>query len=134
MATQEDYEIGSTSSTTKLTALATPVNPPRGEFNEWSELYWRADGIQTGHGYPRARWVFDWLTQAMITQLRTFCAAGSKSAVAYIVTRRYDGTFVKYSSVMHWPEDQLTSRAGGAHGDRAFYENISIEFTKLEAV
>lgn len=128
MATQEDYEIGSTSSTTKLTALTTPVNVPRGTFEEWSATFTKADGSVVGHGYPRATWHFDWLSQDMVDQLRTFCAAGNKSASVHIVTRRYDGTFVKYSAIMHWPEDQLSMREA-----RDFYTNAVFEFTRMEA-
>jgi hypothetical protein len=122
-----DYEIGTTSTTTNVESLAVPVNPPRGTFNEWGKTYIRGDGTQVGHGFPRASWQFDYLTQAMIDQLRAFCAA--KSAIIYIKTRRYDGTFVKYNCIIHWPEEQLAAR-----GPKGYYQNIMIQFTRLEAV
>lgn len=129
MASVYDYEIGTTSSTTNLEELATLVNPPRGTFQEWSRLYTRGDGRSVGHGYPRVEWHFDTLTQDMIDQLRSFCTAGNKSAAIYIKTRRYDGTFAKFSAVMHWPEDQL-----GRREMVDYYRNVTIEFTKLVAV
>lgn len=126
---QDDYQIGSTSSTTKLTLLTTPVNPPRGDFQEWGRIFTKANAETVGHGFPVATWPFDYLSQAMVTQLRTFVGAGVKSKAIYIVTRKSDGTFQKYSCIMHWPEDQLSQRVA-----KGYHQNITFTFTKLEAV
>jgi hypothetical protein len=120
------YEIGTTSSTTNLESLTVPVNPPRSEFIEWTREYDKADGQMGGDGYPMAVWHFDVLTQAMVTQLRTFCSG--KSAAVYIKTRKNDGTFVKYAAVMVWPSDQMRKRVF-----RARYLDLSITFRRLVA-
>lgn len=124
--TEYSYEIGSTSSTTNVESLTIPVNPPRGTFVEYTREYDKADGQVGGDGYPAAVWHFDILTQAQVTQLRTFCSG--KSALVYIKTRRYDGTFVKYSAIMIWPSDQMKKRVAGGK-----YLDLEIEFRQLEA-
>ena len=121
------YEIGTTSTTTNVQSLATPLYPPKGFYQEWSEAVDRANGLQASHGYAMAEWSFDTLTQAMIDQLRTFCPG--KSANVYINTRINDGTFDKFSAVMLWPDDQLKKRTFNG-----FYQDITIEFRKLVAV
>lgn len=120
-----DYEIGTTSSTTNVEGLATPINPPRGSYKEWSIEQIRGDGSIASHGFPQVEWVFSWLNQAMIDQLRTFCPGSS--AVVYIVTRINTGTFVKYSCIMHWPSDQLSQRDSGD-----IYTDLTLSFTRLE--
>ena len=120
------YEIGTTSSTTNLESLTTPVNPPRGTFVEWSRTYDRADGLVAADGYPVASWHFDVLTQAMVTQLRTFCSG--KSANVYIKTRKLDNSFVKYSAVMIWDDKQMEKRVFNGR-----YLDVEIEFRKLVA-
>lgn len=122
-----NYEIGTTSSTTNVESLTTPVNPPRGDFREWSRSYDKADGTVGGDGFPMATWTFDLLSQAMVAQLRTFCTG--RSASVFINTRKNDDTFAKYSGVMIWDPGQVRKRAPG---DR--YRNIVIEFRKLQAV
>lgn len=67
-----DYEIGTTSSTTNVESLATPVNPPRGRMKRYTRHRWTQDGKRKGDGFPEAWWDFDYLTQAMIDQMRTF--------------------------------------------------------------
>jgi len=125
-----EYEIGSTSSTTNVESLTTPLNVPRSTFQEWSKTYLRGDSSVIGHGFPIAVWQFSWLDQGMVDQLRTFCTAGNKSATVYIVTRRQDGTFAKYSCIMHWPDDLLSNRAMSS---KNIYTDVTIRFTRLEA-
>ena len=124
--TQYSYEIGATSSTTNVESLTTPVNPPRGIFVEHTREYDKSDGQVGGDGYPAALWRFDVLTQAMVTQLRTFCSG--KSAAIYIKTRKNDGTFVKYSAVMIWPSDLMKKRVPGGR-----FLDVELEFRKLVA-
>ena len=126
MTAQYSYEIGSSSSTTNVESLTTPVNPPRGLYVEYTREYDKSDGQVGGDGYPAALWRFDVLTQAMVTQLRTFCSG--KSATAYIKTRKPDGTFVKYSCVMIWPSKQMEKRRVGGK-----YLDLEFEFRRLVA-
>ena len=119
------YGISSTPPVTNVESLATPLNPPRGSYAEWTEVRECGGGTTAGHGYPQVVWHFDYLTQDMVDQLRTFCS--SKSAAVYISTRVSSmGTFATYSCIMHWPEDMLNFRVGPDT-----YENIDINFTKL---
>jgi hypothetical protein len=123
---QYSFEIGSTSTTTNLEALTTPVNPPICNFTEWTRIYDKLDASVGADGYPACTWHFPLLTQAMVTQLRTFCSG--KSANVYIKTRRSDGTFVKYSAVMIWPDNQLQRRV-----QMGRYLDLEIQFRKLVA-
>lgn len=118
------YEIGTTSTTTNLESLTTPVYPPRSVFVEYTREYDKADGQVGGDGYPMAIWHFDLLTQAQVTQLRAFCPG--KSANVYIKTRRPDGTFAKYSAVMIWPSDLMRKRVAGGK-----YLDVEIQFRRL---
>lgn len=124
--TEYSYAIGSTSTVTNVESLTTPVNPPRGTFQEWTRVYTSSSGMESGDGYPSATWHFDVLTQAMVTQLRSFCSG--KSASVYITTRNGAGSFVKYSAVMIWPQNLMDKRV---FRDR--YLDVEIEFRKLVA-
>ena len=122
---QYHYGIGVATPVTNLESLGTPVNPPRGTFAEWSVVRERGDGSTVGHGYPQVTWHFDYLTQDMVDQLRTFCPG--KSAAIYIQTRLSSaGTWDEYSCIMHWPDDIASLRTGPG-----IYENVDILFTKL---
>jgi hypothetical protein len=127
MADIYSYEIGTTSSTVNLESLTVPVNPPIGDFKEWSRSYDRSDGMVAGDGFPSAIWRFDTLTIAQVAQLRTFCTG--RSASIYINTRKPDDAFGKYSCVMAWDEDQVRKRTF-----KGFVIGLEIEFRKLEAV
>ena len=125
--TQYSYGISAaTSATTNLESLTTPVNPPRATYNEWSRTYDRSDGSSEGDGYPSATWNFDYLTQAQVTQLRTFCTG--RSASVYITTRINTGAFATYTAQMLWPGGLLAKRQFGG-----VYANVSITFRKLES-
>jgi len=124
---QYSYGISdSTSATTNVESLATPLNPPRSTYNEWSRTYDRSDGSSEGDGYPSATWHFDYLTQAQVTQLRTFCTG--RSASVYITTRINTGAFATYTAQMIWPGDLLAKRQFNG-----IYASIDIGFRKLEA-
>lgn len=121
------YGIGTSSPVTNLESLGTPVNPPRGSYAEWTVIRECGDGSTAGHGYPQVTWHFDYLTQDMVDQLRTFCAG--RSASIYIQTRLSStGTWDEYTCIMHWPEDIASFRAGPD-----IYENVDFLFTKLVA-
>jgi len=125
---QYSYGISaSTSATTNVESLTTPLNPPRSTYNEWSRIYDRSDGSSAGDGYPSAVWHFDYLTQAQVTQLRTFCTG--RSASVYITTRINTGAFATYTAQMIWPGDLLQKRQFGGR-----FASIDIQFRKLEAV
>lgn len=133
MTASYGYEIGTTSSTTNVEALSTPLNPPRGLFFEASIFNDKADGHQSAHGFPYAVWTFDILTEDMVTQLRTFCPG--QSAAVYIVTRVPPDDlgpeqFVKFQAIMVWPSKDLMNkrRAGGR------YLGVEIQFRQLVEV
>lgn len=96
-----EFEIGTTSSTTNVEDLGTPLDPPRSNYAEFTQDIDLADGSVRGGGWIGATWTWDYMTQAQYTQLLAFCA--TKSAVAYIVTKTDHETFVKYSCIMIRP-------------------------------
>lgn len=129
------YEIGSTSSTTNVEELTRVVNPPRGRYYEASIFNDKADGQVSAHGFPYAVWIFDILTEAMVSQLRTFVGSG-QSAEVYIVTRvppdasNPTERFVKFKGIMIWPSPDFMDkrRANGR------YLGVEITIRRLEAV
>lgn len=130
-----DYEIGTTSSTTNVEALSTPLNPPRGRYFEASIFNDKADGQVSAHGFPYAVWTFDVLTEEMLSQLRTFVGT-AQSAEVYIKTRLPpDSThtterFVKFSGVMIWPTREIMNKRQ-ANGR---YLGLEFTFRRLEEV
>jgi hypothetical protein len=127
------YEIGTTSTTTNVEELATPINPPRGRYYEASHFNDKADAQVSAHGYPFAVWHFDVLTEAMVSQLRTFVGS-AQSAEMYIVTRvPPDSTyteerFVKFKGIMIWPSRELMNKRN-ANGR---YLGLEFMFRRLE--
>jgi hypothetical protein len=127
------YEIGLTTTTTNVEELTTPVHPPRGRWYEASIFNDKADGMVSAHGFPRCVWLFDILTEEMVSQLRTFVGT-SQSGEVYIVTRvpptaADDGElFVKFGAIMVWPSRDLMDKrnAGGR------YLGVEIPFRRLE--
>jgi hypothetical protein len=109
----KDYEIGSTSSTTNVEDLTTPLPPPRGLYNEYSAPTELASGKVRGGGWTEATWTFDFLTSAQLAQLRTFCTG--KSATVYIRTLDDSETYPNYvykTGVMVWPDGSLRKQNG----------------------
>ena len=127
-----EYAIGTSNPPTNLESLTVPVNPPRGRFFEAGVWLDKADGNQRGQGFPTARWEFDELSQAMVTQLRSFCSG--QSASVYIKTRKNDGTFAIYSAIMLWPSDQMDHRAGANANATGLYTDLVFNFRRLQAV
>lgn len=120
------YALGLSNPPTNVEELATPLNPPRGRFYEFSAIVDKADAQQAGHGFPYAVWVFDILTVAMVAQLRTFCSGQSNTI--YLTTRINDDTFATYQGVMLWPTpDQMDRRQIGGK-----YMGLEFVFRRLE--
>ena len=108
---------------TNVESLTVPVPPPRSTYIEFGREYDRANGQVGGDGYPATIWHWDSLTQAQVTQLRSFCSG--KSAACYIETRIPAGTFAKFTAVMVWPGNLMERRVAGR------YLDVSIEFRRL---
>lgn len=120
----EGFEIGTTSSTTNVESLGTPLLPPRSRFIEFSQDIELANGHVRGGGWAKAFWTWNFMSQAQYTQLLTYCAG--KSADVYIVTKTDHETYVKYSAVMVRPSE--VERADGK------VLNVEVEFRALEVV
>ncbi len=125
------YAIGASSTVTLLSALTVPVYEPTGRYLEAAQWLNLANGGQRGQGFPVAVWEFTSINQLMVNQLRTFCAG--QSAAVWIVTRRNDGTFAKFSAVMLWPgPDQMRQRTGANKASPlGFYERLNFTFRRL---
>lgn len=128
------YAIGSSNPPTNLESLTVPVNPPTGRFFEATQWLDMADGNQKGQGFPWARWDFVALSQAMITQLRTFCPG--QSATVYIGTRINTGGYALYTGIMLWPGREQFERRIGANlaAPTGFYNNLQFTFRRLTYV
>jgi len=128
------YEIGATSTTTNIEELTIPLNPPRSRYYEASVFNDRADGHISAHGFPYVVWVFDILTEAMVSQLRIFCPG--QSAAVYLVSRvPPDAThtserYVKFQGIMVWPtREQMEKRRQNGR-----YVGLEFTFRHLEEV
>jgi len=123
------YEIGTTSATTNLEDLTTPVDPPKSTFEQYSDAVDLGDSTVRGLGYPVATWRWGFIPQDQYDQLRTYCSG--KSAEVYIVTVEDDGTYTKYSCVMIWPD---MSQVEKQSKDGEFkYMDFVLTFRHLEA-
>ncbi len=128
------FEIGTTSSTTDLASLTTPLTAPRAPFKSSARVRQAVDGTSIGQGLPVCVWTFSRLTPAQREQLRSFCSGAS--AVVYIKTRTNEAdvphsvaadSFQKFKAVMHWPVEDETRDPGGTH-DRL---DFKITFTHM---
>lgn len=124
MPSPTTYEIGTTSSTTALASLTTPVPDPESQFEEYSTLVKLQNGMTRGLGLPKATWHYGYLTDDQYAQLRTYQSAAS--AQVYISTMINSGAFVKYRATMTMPVKYVI-RAGR-------YVDVTIEFSNLVAV
>jgi hypothetical protein len=122
MAPSENYEIGSSSSTTNVESLTTPLLPPRSTWQDYSQDIELASGAVRGAGWEKATWNWNFLTQAQRTQLRTFCSG--KSATVWIRTKDNSGAFVYKTGTMVWPTEE-TRRT-------THVLDFSVEFRNLE--
>ena len=119
------FEIGTSSSTTNVESLGTPLPPPRSRFIEFSQDIELANGGVRGGGWIKAYWTWDYLTQAQYTQLLAFCA-GKSDTTTWIVTKTDHETFVAYSCIMIRPSEQ--ERKDG------LVLGVEVEFRNLVAV
>lgn len=126
------YALGTTDPPTDIeellgTTALTGKRAPQDTFYEASVFVDRADGLQSGHGYPTVTWRFGVLSQAMIDNLRAICPG--RSAEVYLTTRNADGDFATYQGVMIWPQRQADAR-------QAADKFVGLEFTfrRLEEV
>ena len=100
-----DFEIGSTSSTTNVEELGTPLNPPRSTWNEYSAPTDLADGSVRGAGWKAVTWTWDFINILQRAQLKTFCS--DKSATVYIRTLTLNTPYPTYEYVtgeLVWPD------------------------------
>lgn len=124
--TLQSYQIGTTSSTTNVESLTTPLPPPRSTWNEYSQPVETADGGVRGAGWKVVTWTWDWITLVQRAQLRTFCAG--KSATIYIRTKTLTGSYPTYEYLtgkMIWPDGPEEMRNGRIL-------NFTLEFRALE--
>jgi hypothetical protein len=124
MAPLSSFEIGTSSSTTNVESLTTPLQPPRSTFTEFSQDIELGDGGVRGGGWIAATWTWDYMTQAQYTQLLTFCV-GKSDTTTWIVTKTDHETFVKYACVMVRPS--TVERRDGK------VMNVTIDFRSLVA-
>ncbi len=119
------FKIGSTSSTTTLDALATPLPDPKSSYLPYSRVNRLGNGGALGVGAPVVQWKFPILSIDEYKQLRTFCSGAS--AEVYISTKLDDDTFDDFSCTMIVPNDPQ---------DRWYSErqNYVVEFRNLVAV
>src|SRR5512139_381898 len=90
---------------TNVESLATPVYPPKSTYRPFTEAINLANGRMRGFGRPIASWRWGFITQAMRTQLRTFCTAKSNSI--YIRTRTNEAdAYSVFSTTVIWPDDE----------------------------
>ncbi len=104
------YQIGSSSVTTNVESLGTPLPAPRSTWNDYSQNIELADGSVRGGGWAVATWTWDFLTQAQRTQLKSFCAG--KSAIVWIRTKDESESYVYKTGVCVWPDGPLVRRDG----------------------
>lgn len=119
------FKIGSTSSTTALDALTTPLPDPKSTYFAYSRTVGKGNGGALGVGAPVASWTFPVLSIEQYNQLRTFCSGAS--AEIYISTKLDDDTFDDFSCTMIVPNDPQDRW----YGER---KNYTVTFRNLVAV
>jgi len=119
------FKIGTTSSTTALSALTTPLPDPKSAYLPYSRAVGKGNGGARGVGAPVASWTFPLLSIEEYSQLRTFCSGAS--AEIFISTKLDDDTFDDFSCTMIVPNEPQ---------DRWFAERKSytVTFRNLVAV
>jgi len=125
MTAPTTYGIGTTSSTTGLKSLTTPIPFPNPPFKYYAETEVMASSKVVGRGLPIIVWQWGFLTRAQRDQLRTFCN-NVPSATVYIDTISNDNAdaFKQYKCTMVWPETD--ERATGRR------LNFSVQFIHCE--
>ena len=119
------FKIGTTSSTTALDALTTPLPDPKSAYLPYSRTVQLGSGKARGVGAPVASWTFPLLSIEEYNQLRTFCSGAS--AEIFINTKLDDDTYADFSCTMIVPNEPQ---------DRWFAERKSytVTFRNLVAV
>jgi hypothetical protein len=121
------YAIGTTYETlTPLDELTTPVIDPTPSFYDGELRITLGNGQKKWVGAPWAALDFALLTVDQRNQLREFCADGS--AEIYLTTRKNDDTFVTFSGIMWWPdEDQRALTDDPANLRVEFHNLVEVE-------
>ena len=117
--TSQNYEIGTTSSTTNVESLGTPIHPPRSTWNESSQSIELSDASVRGAGWKHVTWTWDFLTFAQRAQLRTICPG--KSVTIYIRTKTLTGSYPTY--------EHLTGKMVWPDGPEEFNDGLILGFT-----
>ncbi len=122
----QNFQIGTTSSTTNVESLGTPLNPPRSTWNEYSQPIEVADASVRGGGWKTVTWSWNFISVAQRAQLKTFCAG--KSATVYIRTKTLEDSYPQYeylTGIVVWPDGPEANTAGKI-------ENFILRFRALE--
>lgn len=122
MANLYNYQIGTTSTTTNVEALGTPLPAPRSTYNDYSQPIDLADGGVRGGGWVIVTWTWDYITQAQRTQLLAFCSG--KSDDVYIRTKDESESWVYKTGKIIWPDGPLVRLDG-------VIRNFTLTFRKL---
>lgn len=87
--------------------LTTPVLPPKGTFQLFSQYTRLGSALVRGSGWSTAKWAWGFLSNDQRDQLRTFCALVASNDV-YIRTRNNENTdeFAYYSATLVWPQGE----------------------------
>ena len=97
------FMIGTTSSTTAIDQLTTPLPDPKSSYLPYARINNKGNGGTRGIGSPVAQWTFGILSAAEYSQLKTFCP--NASADVYIQTKLDDDTYELFQGKMIWPNE-----------------------------
>jgi hypothetical protein len=96
-----DFKIGTTSSTTSLDSLTTPLPDPKSSYLPYARVNNKGNGGTRGTGSPMAEWQFPILSLEQYSQLKSFCSGAS--AHVFIRTKLDDDTFDDFEGELIWP-------------------------------
>jgi hypothetical protein len=116
------FMIGTTSSTTSLDALTTPVPDPKSSYLPYARINNKGNGGTRGIGSPVAQWTFPVLELAEYSQLKTFCPGAS--ADVYIQTKLDDDTFELFQGKMIWPNEPQDRWYGERKNFTVIFRNL----------
>ena len=116
------FMIGTTSSTTSLDALTTPLPDPRSSYLPYARVNNKGNGGTRGIGSPVAQWQFQILSVEQYNQLKTFCAGAS--ADVYINTKLDDDTFETFQGTMIWPNEPQDRWYGERKNFTVLFRNL----------
>lgn len=97
------YAIGSTSTTTNVEQLTTPLPPPKSTYHGGADEIDLGNGAVRLAGWVNVEWHWGFLTRSQRDQLRTFCTGAS--ATVFIRTRTNDtaDSYAYLTGQMIWP-------------------------------